>query len=319
MAVSKGKILEVISHSLEYGKKATLEAFNLSEETFNRYSREYKKQFGSSAELFSQLKERFTETELKSLLSGSKQKNPSIKTNIDFNGEKVKFLVLSDTHFGSIYTDSKHFDLAIEEANKENCDFMIHAGDVTEGIMNRPNHVFECSAYGYKAQKDVAIENLKKWNKPSYILQGNHDDSLNTKLGVGVNIVEEICNEVPQAKFIGNSTGSFTLNDSIVFDIFHGNDSASGYAISYRLQGIANGYSGGHKPHVLITGHDHKSMYLFYRNIHILAGGCIQQQSEWMQSKKIPAMVGFWIVEATLNYETSEVKKFTPTWYPLYV
>ncbi len=317
--VSKGKILEIISFYLDKGKEETLTAYSLSEETFNRYYREYKKQFGSSIDLYSQLKERFTDDELKALVNGSKRDtSKQYINNINFDGDKVKFLVTTDTHFGSKYTDPYHFEVAVREAEQENCDFMIHAGDVTEGIMNRPNHVYECSHYGYKAQKEESIRNLKLWKKDSYILQGNHDDSINTKLGVGVNVVEEICSEVPNAHYLGNSFGTFYLNDAIQFDVFHGIDSASGYAISYRLQGIANAYTGGNKPHVLLTGHDHKSCYLFYRNIHILAGGSIQQQSDWMKGKKIQAMPGFWIVEATLNYETKEVKKFTPTWYPFY-
>lgn len=89
------------------------------------------------------------------------------------------------------------------------------------------------------------------------------------------------------------------------------------YAISYRMQKIIESFTGGEKPNVLITGHDHKSNMLpSQRNIHGISAGCLQNQTPWMRQKKLAAHKGFWIL--TMSIGDCEVKWLQGRWYPLY-
>ena len=73
---------------------------------------------------------------------------------------------------------------------------------------------------------------------------------------------------------------------------------------------------GGEKPHILLTGHTHKQGYFFERNIHVVSGGALSVQSNWMRRTRKANHTGFWIIKAWIGKNT--VKKFQPTWYPFY-
>lgn len=88
------------------------------------------------------------------------------------------------------------------------------------------------------------------------------------------------------------------------------------YAHSYRIQKLVESLQGGEKPHILLTGHVHKSIYVFERNIQTLACGAMQFQSKWMRGKRLPAHTGFWIFE--VGFDETGVKEFVPRWFPIY-
>ena len=72
---------------------------------------------------------------------------------------------------------------------------------------------------------------LKHCDLPLYILSGNHDSWYKD---VGADIVEDICNALPNATYLGNNQADLNL-DGATIRLFHGLDGNS-YAISYRLQ-----------------------------------------------------------------------------------
>jgi predicted phosphodiesterase len=173
--ISKDKLLEIVEYSFSNGEQSTLEAFSLSKETFNRYMREYRKHYGESGELLIALKKKFTAEELKEL-SKKDVLVPTYKRNIlSFDGDDIVFGAFTDTHIGSNYTDESYISSAIEEFKKQGCQFIVHAGDITEGMSGRDGHVYELSHCGYKAQKEAAINLLKEWDKTAYYIAGNHD------------------------------------------------------------------------------------------------------------------------------------------------
>ena len=256
----------------------------------------------------------YTDKELEAIAKGGRIIPGRDKVPIvSFDGEYVKFGVMSDSHYGSIYSDPNYTEMAFEEMDKENCSFIVHPGDVVEGMSNRAGHVYELSHIGYEAQKEHAIDILKQWNKKIYMVSGNHDRWYIKSNGA--NIVKDIADSLPDGEFIGHDEGNISLNGTVELRLWHGEDGNS-YAVSYRIQKIIESLTGGDKPHILIAGHVHKSTYLFERHIHCISAGSLQKQSKWMRGKRIPAHTGFWILEAWIN---GGVKKFRQTWYPFYV
>lgn len=260
------------------------------------------------------IQERYSDKELKAIAEGGRIVPGYAKVPvIDFDGQRIRFGAFGDTHFGSKDSKIEHFELVIKEFKKERCDFAVHTGDVTEGMNNRPGHVFELSHLGYAEQKKYAIELLSLWEKPLYMIDGNHDRwFINSN---GAIIVKDIADSLKKAEFLGHDEGDITLKGKTVLKLWHGEDGNS-YATSYRIQKIIESFTGGQKPGMLIVGHTHKQIYMFERHIQAFSAGCIQMQTRWMRGKRIQAHPGFWIIDVWVN--DSGISKVRSTWYPFY-
>lgn len=263
--------------------------------------------------LFRQLKDRFSDAELRRMASGSFLVPQQNAIEHDFMGDEICFGSLTDTHLGSIYTDPGMLNTAFEEMKKAGVDFITHSGDVHEGLSHRAGHMYECSHLGYSAQLEHSREMFSQWkDSPIYMIDGNHDRWYIKSNGAL--IVEELCRGQENLHFIGHDEGNIKIG-GITIKLWHGEDGSS-YAFSYRIQKIVECFTGGEKPNVLICGHTHKGLYMFDRHIHCLSAGAIQKQSKWMRSKRAASHTGFWITKMGIN-ETG-VTWIEPRWYPFY-
>lgn len=316
MPVGKERVSEIVDYSILHGDDETCKMFSIQRTALDRYKRTYREYFGESADLLMKLKKQYTNEELRAIANGGRIVPGFKKVPIvNFEADEIVFGVIGDTHFGSIYTDENMFLSALEQFEKNGCQFMVHGGDVVDGMMSRPGSVYELSHIGFNAQRDESIRLLSQWKKPMYLISGNHDDSFNTKLNAGVCIVEEICKAIPNATYLGNGEGDLSINGCVI-RLFHGIDPGASYALSYRQQKIIEAITGGTKPNLLISSHAHKAIYIFYRNVHALESGCIQKQTAYMRGKRSAAMTGFWIIRAGLR--NGSVIYFSPTFYPFY-
>ena len=310
--IGKERVHEVVAYALENGEEACLAAFNIPRDTYTRYLREYKKHYGEDAELLLALKRRFSAEELSALVKGqSVISREHVTPKLSFNAEEITFGIMSDTHIGSIFTDEELIRQAIAEMQKQKCSFMIHAGDSVEGMMNRPNSIYELSHVGYKAQRDATVELFSAYTDPIYMVGGNHNASFDTKFGVGMDITEDICARLPNAIYLGSLDGGFELNGARV-GVFHGNDGSS-FALSYREQRILDAMSPDEVPDLFVTGHVHKAFYMKYRGAHVICGGTLQHQTPFMRGKKLVAHVGWWVVK--VGIVNGKIAWIAPRWY----
>jgi predicted phosphodiesterase len=265
------------------------------------------------------LSEKYSAHELKRLLVSSNIYTPdAVRYQFDFTGEIIKFGIMGDTHIGSKHSDPASLNSALEEMDRQQCQFIAHTGDLVEGMMARPNHVLELrpDCIGYKAMLQVSIAAFERWSKPLYVIAGNHDASFDLKYGIGMNLVEDFC-ERTGATYCGTNDGDFYAGKTRI-KLWHGGDGATARALTYRDQLVIESLSGGDKPNLLITGHIHKMHYFFLRNVHCICAGTLQKQTTFMRAKKLSAHVGFWIVTMCVDKETGEIKWIEPRMYPLY-
>jgi len=256
----------------------------------------------------------YTHQELQSIASGGRIMPGFAKVPVvNFNGKHFRIGALTDTHIGSSYFREERVYQAFEEFTKQKVDFIAHAGDVTEGMSNRPGQIYELSELGYHAQRAKAVEVLGQWPGKMYLIDGNHDRWFIKSNGAI--IVKDIAQMLPDAEFLGHDEGDISLNGKATLKLWHGEDGSS-YAVSYRIQKVIESLSGGEKPSVMFFGHTHKSTYLFERNVHCYSLGCIESQSGWMRAKRLSAHVGFWIIDLWVNADG--VSKSQGCFYPFY-
>ena len=318
MTLKKEKTEEIIAFYLEHGDQKTVDTFGISHESLGRYKRLFG-QYGGDIQnmsLLRKIQERYSPGELEAIADGGRVPNMVFDVpKIDFTGERIRFAHITDTHIGSVYYVPERMEKIAEEVKKEKVDFVVHTGDVTDGMSGRPGHVYELTHIGYERQREYAISQLSMLGVPLYMIDGNHD-RWHIK-NAGALIVKDIAAAIPKAEFIGHDEGNVSLAGRALLRLHHGEDGNS-YAISYRVQKIIEAYTGGEKPNVLCVGHTHKCIHMpNERNIIALSGGCIERQSQWMRSKRISAHCGFWIIDVWVA-KAGGISKHTATWYPFY-
>lgn len=257
---------------------------------------------------------KYTDAELKLLVKSHTPHLTQGNQSISFSGNEITIGVMTDSHIGSRFFREDWWDAALSEFENQNVDFICHCGDLVDGISNRPGHVHELTHTSYDAQKRYAIDLLNRTNIPIYAIDGNHDRYFVKNCGAF--ICKDISEIVPHYHFLGNDIADISINNKIVIRLWHGEDGSS-YAKSYRIQKIIESFQGGTKPHILLSGHAHKAIYMFDRNVHAFEGGTICEQSNWMRSKKLANDSGFWLLK--VSFDDNGINSCTSTFYPLYI
>lgn len=297
---------------------------NISRETVRRLKRQHCAAEDQSAPGFDekfirQLQEKFTQDELKNILSGAEVKPATNTIQHGFSGDTVTIGIMSDTHLGSKYTDPDMVSRAFEVFANRGVDMICHCGDVVEGMSGRVGHIYELTHVGYHDQRAHAIDIFGQWrDTPIYMISGNHCRWFAQQNGA--HIVRDICDALPNAEFMGDDEGDIILQPRgnkkpTIIKLWHGGDGSS-YAVSYRVQKIVESLTGGEKPNALFCGHTHKAMYLFDRHVHCISAGAIQRQSKWMRGKRLASHTGFWVAEISI---CDGIQSIRPEWFPFYV
>jgi len=281
------RLIEVLGYYVLTSREEAIKVFNITDETFGRYLREARERGLNidKSKALSTIANDYNDKELMAIAKGGRIVPGQTKVPvIDFNGHYVKIGAMTDTHIGSIYTDPEMVLQAFKVFEDEKVDFITHSGDLTEGMSNRPGHIYELSELGYTAQRDKAVEIFDKRSAEMYMIDGNHDRWFMMSNGalIGPDIAEKT-----GATFLGHDEGDISIAGSII-KLWHGLD-ANSYAHSYRLQKLIEALTGGEKPNILLAGHVHKTIYIMERHIHCYSVGAIQKQTKWMRGKRIPS------------------------------
>jgi len=230
-------------------------------------------------------------------------------------GEKIKFAVVSDTHFISKYQQLTHLKNFYEHVKNEGCKLVFHVGDFSDGngshYIGQMQEIFK---YTLKDQIDYIVKNYPR-DLPTYAISGAHDLDW-FKMGAS-DVLEEVSKQRSDIRFLGQHGAYFMLNNKIRIYLMHPMGGTS-YAMSYKPQKFIEGFSGGTKPQILLLGHYHQAGYFVYRNVHSLLTGCFQSQTPYLVRKGLQPQMGGWIVEIEVGKDSS-LNKFTSTFVPFYI
>jgi hypothetical protein len=101
---------------------------------------------------------------------------------------------------------------------------------------------------------------------------------------------------------------------SSIIRVIHAGGGSS-YAHSYTAQKYVEALQGGEKPAIILVGHYHKYNHSYPREVHVIQGGCTEDQTPFMRKNKIQAMVGgvvLWIKQNELGIFTSVKVEWIP-------
>ena len=240
------------------------------------------------------------------------------KTKLDIPDKHIKYGVISDTHMGSKDYRPDILEHAIKRFDKEGVDFVLHTGDILEGMSGREGHIYELTHLGATAQMKYAVEQLSQINQQIYAITAtnSHDGWFSNKGNTGFEVGPELDTKIKNFNFIGYDEVDVETDGGAKIRLLHPGGGTA-YAISYKMQKYINSLSGGDKPQIIHEGHYHKLNYLFYRNIHAFDAGALQAQTNFMKKKGTPSMLAYTIVDLYLDKDGS-VNSIKPEFVTFY-
>lgn len=230
----------------------------------------------------------------------------------------IKIGLLGDTHFGSIYQQLSLLHEAYNIMSKEGVNFVIHAGDLTDGPLEMhkrtPEEVFIKDT---DEMIDYVIKNYPKSSFKTYVLDsGTHDTFW--KRYYGINVVRRICENRPDLILRRGDDAQFVLqgSENVIVRVVHPVGGVA-YARSYKPQKLLEGILGEflerispyekektfQLPHIFALGHFHVYNHLFQGGVECFSLPCFQAQTPYLRDKGLYPNIGFIIVELHFDSE----------------
>ena len=213
------------------------------------------------------------------------------------NLEHISLLLISDTHLCSKFDRVDILRYLYQEAEDRNVDYILHSGDVVEGLSGRPQQIFELKEVSYTAQRDYTIDKYPKSDIPTYMIAGNHD--LWWVKQCGADIVKDICDRRDDLHYLGSDCEDLMIG-KLRCRLYHGAKGQS-YAKSYRLQKYLDSIPSEELPHILQTGHIHQSFYMKQGNTHCFQTSCLQDLTPFERSQGYNNDKSCWWVEVDMD------------------
>lgn len=210
---------------------------------------------------------------------------------------KRTFGVVSDTHYGSIWSQPSMVNTFAYEAYNRGITDMFHIGDISDGDYHtiRPNYVNEVFLYGATAHGDYTAKTLPKYPGMMWrYICGSHDQSHSFNYGP-FNFGEYLHEKRPNdTEYLGQDRG-FYYYDKCKIELFHPGGGTC-KTLSTKPQNGIDQMESGTKPNLSLRGHYHKVYYMMYRNIHTLLCPCNVDQSSFMMKNEIPNLMGDYFI-----------------------
>lgn len=223
-----------------------------------------------------------------------------VKSNLDH----LKFLMISDTHLGSKYDRVDILRYLYQEAEDKGVNYILHSGDLTEGLSGRPQQQFELKELSYTGQRDYVIDKYPQSNIPTYMISGNHD--LWWVKQCGADIVNDICKQRDDLIYLGSDCEDLKIG-KLKIRLYHGKGGQA-YAKSYKLQKYLDTIPLQERPHILQTGHIHQAFYMKQDKTHCFQTSCLQDLTPYERSQGFNNDKSCWWTDVYMDNKGNPVK-----------
>ena len=218
--------------------------------------------------------------------------------------DHLKLLLISDTHLASKYDRLDILRYLYDEADRKSVNYVLHSGDLTEGLSGRPQQLVELKETSYTGQRDYVIDKYPKGDIPTYLIAGNHD--LWWVRQCGADICKDISNTREDLVYLGSDCEDLKIG-KLRIRLFHGTGS-SAYAKSYKLQKYLDAIDVSERPHILQTGHIHQAFYMKQGKTHCFQTSCLQDLTPYERSKGFTSDESCWWVDVYMDDKGNPVK-----------
>lgn len=223
-----------------------------------------------------------------------------VKSNLDH----LKFLMISDTHLASKYDRVDILRYLYQEAEDKGVNYILHSGDLTEGLSGRPQQQFELKELSYTGQRDYVIDKYPESNIPTYMISGNHD--LWWVKQCGADIVNDICKQRDDLIYLGSDCEDLKIG-KLKIRLYHGKGGQA-YAKSYKLQKYLDTIPLEERPHILQTGHIHQAFYMKQDKTHCFQTSCLQDLTPYERSQGFNNDKSCWWTDVYMDNKGNPVK-----------
>lgn len=219
------------------------------------------------------------------------------------NLDHLKLLLISDTHLASKYDRVDILRYLYAKAEDTGVNYVLHSGDLTEGVSGRPQQIYELKELSYTGQRDYVIDKYPKSDIPTYMISGNHDLWF---MKQGNNIVKDICNHRQDLIYLGSDCEDLTIG-KLKIRLYHGKG-GNAYAKSYKLQKYLDTIPLEERPHILQTGHIHQAFYMKQDKTHCFQTSCLQDLTPFERSMGFNNDKSCWWVDVYMDNKGNPVK-----------
>ncbi len=222
--------------------------------------------------------------------------NPTYKFDTDQNNE-FKFMVISDTRFGSKQQQLSLLNDSYQTAYDLGCYNVFLCGNISEGVYPMSNpYAEECFINDTIGQVDYITRNYPQIDgMKTYFITGPKDEThlKRNKLNIGKRISENRDDMV----YLGQ--GSVKINiDNINLLIFN-SKSAKTYTVSYRMQQQVNSFRSEDKPDILLYGGLLQMEKFTHRDVQCLSIPSLCSTTKEMREKRQDNTVGARFITVT--------------------
>ncbi len=226
---------------------------------------------------------------------------------------RIRIGVISDTHYASKYQQPTLINTAYTIFDEEKVDFVLHMGDMVDGIKMYRGQEQEIFLHSADEQANYAIEQYpyRKAYK-TYVVAGNHD--LSFKKIAGYDIVKQICSQRDDLVYKGE-IGAHTFRiKNLTFETLHPTGGIP-YAKSYRIQKLIEAALGdviaqvrrtkdvSILPQFMFVGHLHIANYTPHIGVDGFMVPCMQAQTPYLRAKGLQPELGIYIIDIRCDDE----------------
>ena len=211
--------------------------------------------------------------------------------------EHLKLLLISDTHLASKYDRLDILRYLYEKAGDNGVNYVLHSGDLTEGVSGRPQQMYELRENSYTGQRDYVIDKYPRSDIPTYLIAGNHDQWWIKQCGA--DICKDIANNREDLHYLGSDCEDLQIG-KLKVRLYHGKGGGS-YAKSYKLQKYMDAIPQEETPDILQTGHIHQAFYMKQGKTHCFQTSCLQDLTPYERSQGFNNDKSVWWVDVAMD------------------
>ena len=146
--------------------------------------------------------------------------------------------------------------------------------------LNRPQHIYELRCVGFDEHLDYVVNKYPHFSGKTFFIGGNHMDTY-FKNG-GSDMGKAISREREDLVYLNPDTADLKIG-KVGIHMHHGGGGRS-YSLSYKLQRYVETLPQDKKIDIVMQGHFHNAMYMYYMGKHCFQVGALEDETPFSRS-----------------------------------